>query len=119
MRILLIALLLGGCGLARFSGYDSDGDEHTLQPKHAAPLTDEEIITALQGREPDIKSVSPGEPYPTTKVEVIPSPMQRSCCRDVCRGTPAGVAREPDTKYVRCTCKDGRVFRVTRLRGAR
>jgi hypothetical protein len=130
MKIALILLLLNGCGLARFSGYDNDGDEHTLAPKHAAPLTEQEIIAALEGRTPDLKSVSPGEPYPVKPLvkpkpvikkenPLIPNSMQWSCCRDVCRGFPKNVAREPDTKYVRCTCADGRVFRVTRLRGAR
>ena len=125
MKIVLLTLLLSSCGLARFSGYDEDGSDHP------PPLTEKEIITALEGREPDIKSVSPGKPYPVTSYSTKPKPvvkkenpliansMQWSCCRDVCRGFPTNVAREPDTKYVRCTCADGRVFRVTRLSGKR
>jgi len=109
MKLILLFLLVTSC--ARFS---NDYEEEDMPPI----LTQEELIQKLEGIEPTIKSVSPGKPYPVTpKVQVLANRMQQSCCIDVCRGIPRNVAREPMTKYIRCTCQDGRVFRVTRLRG--
>jgi hypothetical protein len=110
----MLVLLVTSC--ARFSN-DYDDDEFVAKEEQVPLLTEEELIKKLEGVTPTIQSVSPGKPYPVKSVQVIPSNMQRSCCTDVCRGKPKHVAREPHTKYVRCTCQDGRMFRVTRLKG--
>lgn len=109
-RLLIMTLLLTGC--ARFS---NDYEEEDLEPL----LTQEELIQKLEGIKPDIQSVSPGKPYPVTpRPKVIPTKDQRVCCRNNCQG-PAITAREAYTNYIRCTCADGRVFRVAMLRGKR
>ncbi len=99
IKFLLILLIFTGC--ARFSD-DYEDDEPVARPKITPTMTDEQIIKALEGVNPDLISVNK---------------MQWSCCRDLCRGVPYNVSREPRTKYIRCSCSDGRMFRVTRLRG--
>ena len=46
--------------------------------------------------------------------------MHWACCTDLCKGkSPASVLKEVGTPYILCECKNGKVFRVTRLSSGR
>ena len=103
MRFLLIALLIAGCSLSR--NYDPEEikvEREKEPPAPARALTPAEIEFA-------IAELSP--PKITVKQ------MHWSCCTDLCRGKPSSVTRDPNTAYIKCQCSDGRLFRVTRLKG--
>jgi len=103
MRIALIALLIVGCSLSRsFEPEEIETEVEVEEPPTPPVLTPDQI-------EFSIAELSPA------KIEV--KQMHWSCCTDLCRGKPSSVTRDMNTSYIKCQCSDGRLFRVTRLKG--
>ena len=91
--ILFLALVMSCC--ARFGpGKDDPFVPAPKPPK--APVMDQQPIC--------------DEP------KLIPTMEQRGYCFDICRGT-SKTAREARSHYVRCTCYDGKVFRLRLISG--
>lgn len=93
MRILILSLLLFNCAGTRFMGMPEEYIEE--------------------------------EQRPTERFIYIPKPakpvtnLHYQCCVDLCKGLrPASVLKEIDTPYIICECRNGKQFRVTRLKGA-
>ena len=75
-----------------------------------------EVEEPIQVEENEIKTIDPNsEPWP--ELQELTS-MQWSCCRDLCRGTePRSIFKERGSPYILCQCRDGRRFRVSRIKG--
>ena len=90
IKPLALSLYLMGCS-TRFLGIPEEVDE---------------VVDQFNEKESDPIYVRPVEA------------MHWQCCTDLCKGAwPKSVLKELDTSYIICECKNGKVFRVTRLKG--
>lgn len=68
--------------------------------------------------EGDIEEEEEKRYYVPTEVKAVMS-MHWICCQDLCKGRqPQSVLKELHTPYIVCKCFNGKIFRVTRVKGA-
>ena len=97
MRICLLCILISGC--SSLSSFRSDPRQ-----KEFTQYEEDEVEKAI--------AVVDEKP-----AGVAVQWMHWRCCLDLCkRIEPKEVFKERDTNYVICTCKTGKVFRVTKLK---